>query len=335
MRSANWIALVPLVLTAAMSSTAAKQVRLGQGSVVSAVLNLKPGDFIWEPRLSPNGPLILVVNASTQRALLFRNGVPIAATTISTGRPGNRTPTGVFTILQKRVEHYSSKYDNAPMPYMQRLTWGGIALHAGNLPGYPASHGCIRLPLDFARKLYGATQVGMTVFITDRTASPRIAPSVGSVFQGSGTPQAIGSVQWNPGLSPSGPVSILVSASDRKAVVLRNGVVIGAGEVTIAGPVTGTFAYVLQGAGPLKRWLRLDLDGDSTGTPVERREWERFNASPDFAAKVKSVLQAGTTIVVTTDSISTNPAIDRRTIIEGQDQDQPSGREHGSVSGRR
>ena len=109
--------------------------------------------------------MLLVVNVKTQRAVLFRNGVPIGATTISTGRPGYRTPTGAFTILQKQVEHYSSKYDNAPMPYMQRLTWYGVALHAGNLPGYPASHGCIRLPAGFAKLLYGVTRLGTPVVI--------------------------------------------------------------------------------------------------------------------------------------------------------------------------
>src|SRR3546814_18004653 len=76
------------------------------------------------------------------------------------------TPTGIFTILQKKVDHKSNLYDDAPMPYMQRLTWSGIAMHAGNLPGYPASHGCIRLPLAFAEHLYGVTQLGLTVIIT-------------------------------------------------------------------------------------------------------------------------------------------------------------------------
>ena len=92
--------------------------------------------------------------------------------------PGHETPTGVFTILQKNKEHYSSTYNNAPMPNMQRLTKRGIALHAGKLPGYPASHGCVRLPHKFSALLFGATQLGMTVVITDIAAVP----------QNSGTP---------------------------------------------------------------------------------------------------------------------------------------------------
>src|SRR5207342_778762 len=112
------------------------------------------------------GSALLVVNLATQRATLFRNGVPMAASTISSGKEGTETPTGVFTILEKKKEHYSSTYNNAPMPNMQRLTWKGIALHAGKLPGFPASHGCVRLPMQFSSLLFGATTKGMTVVIT-------------------------------------------------------------------------------------------------------------------------------------------------------------------------
>ncbi len=76
--------------------------------------------------------------------MFYRNGVRIAVSTCSTGKKGHETPTGVFTILEKDKDHHSSTYNNAPMPNMNRLTWSGVALHAGNLPGYPASHGCVR-----------------------------------------------------------------------------------------------------------------------------------------------------------------------------------------------
>ena len=89
-----------------------------------------------------------------------------------TGRKGHRTPTGVFTVLQKDKDHVSSTYKGAKMPYMERLTWSGIALHAGNLPGYPASHGCIRLPLDFAHKLFSISHLGMVVILADATQNP-------------------------------------------------------------------------------------------------------------------------------------------------------------------
>lgn len=108
----------------------AEQVQVGSGSVVQAITSLKAGQLVWVPQVAAEGPMLLIVNLSSQRALLFRNGVPIGATTVSTGKVGHDTPTGVFTVLQKQVEHHSSKYDNAPMPYMQRLTWGGVAVQA-------------------------------------------------------------------------------------------------------------------------------------------------------------------------------------------------------------
>jgi lipoprotein-anchoring transpeptidase ErfK/SrfK len=132
-----------LLLGATGGIADAQRVPLDRTSVVATVTGLKPGQYVWAPAVAPAGPMLLIVNVRTQRAVLYRNGIPIGATTVSTGRPGFETPTGVFTILQKHVEHYSTKYDNAPMPFMQRLTWRGVALHAGQLPGRPASHGCI------------------------------------------------------------------------------------------------------------------------------------------------------------------------------------------------
>ena len=128
---------------------------------------LKPGEFSWKPERSPEGPVVILVSIPKQWVVIYRNGVQIAASTCSTGRPGHRTPAGVFVILEKDKNHHSSTYDNAPMPYMERLTWGGVALHAGNLPGYPASHGCVRLPLEFAKLLFGVTTLGTPVVMAD------------------------------------------------------------------------------------------------------------------------------------------------------------------------
>ena len=126
-------------------------------AVVAAgqALDLKPGDYTWHPERSPSGPLAIVVSLPDQLVHVYRNGIRIAVSTCSTGKPGHSTPTGVFTILQKDKHHHSSTYNNAPMPNMNRLTWSGVALHAGNLPGYPASHGCVRCrwnsPTSFSR----------------------------------------------------------------------------------------------------------------------------------------------------------------------------------------
>ena len=126
---------------------------------------LKPGEFVWQPERSPAGEVEIVVSIPLQRAYVYRGEVLIGVTTVSTGKPGHSTPTGRFDILEKRARHFSNLYNNAPMPFMQRLTWGGIALHAGQIPGRPASHGCVRLPLEFARQLFGVTRVGASVHI--------------------------------------------------------------------------------------------------------------------------------------------------------------------------
>ena len=104
---------------------------------------LKPGEWVWGGDAKDMGPMAVVVSLTEQRAYVYRNGLLIAVSTVSTGKPGHETPTGVFTILQKDKDHHSSKYNDAPMPYQERLTWDGVALHAGRIPGYPASHGCV------------------------------------------------------------------------------------------------------------------------------------------------------------------------------------------------
>src|SRR5690606_31208058 len=154
---------------------------------------------------------------------------------MSSGAAGHETPTGVFAILQKKVDHKSNLYDDAPMPFMQRLTWSGIAMHAGNLPGYPASHGCIRLPRDFAERLHGVTRLGLTVIITQSSEIPRFAPAP-RMLENEGSSasfESAFSTTWQQEKAPTGPVSIILSASDERAVVLRNGIEIGSAPIAI------------------------------------------------------------------------------------------------------
>ncbi|MEM9633217.1 MAG: L,D-transpeptidase [Pseudomonadota bacterium] len=117
-------------------------------------------------------PLHMLVSLDEQQIKVYRGLDLIETSPISSGMRGHSTPTGVFSILEKRRKHFSNIYDNAPMPFMQRLTWSGIALHVGKLPGYPASHGCIRLPRPFAKSLYSMTERGMHVVVTRETAEP-------------------------------------------------------------------------------------------------------------------------------------------------------------------
>ena len=120
----------------------------------------------------PQGPFQIVVDIAKQQVALYGQDGFIARAGISTGMPGHPTPMGVFTVISKAKWHQSNIYSGAPMPYMQRITWSGIAMHAGPRPGYPASHGCIRLPEDFAIRLFHATKVGARVIVTREPAAP-------------------------------------------------------------------------------------------------------------------------------------------------------------------
>ncbi len=167
--------------TNAMGTSATQTGNVGasandERTVDAIAASLKPGEFQRLGVDSGRGGLLTVVDLSQQRAIVYRSGQPIAVTTVSTGMPGRDTPTGVFPILAKEKMHHSNLYDDAPMPFMQRLTWDGIAMHAGRVREHPASHGCVRLPKAFAEQLYSVTSKGETVVIAqDNSAAALIA----------------------------------------------------------------------------------------------------------------------------------------------------------------
>ena len=166
-----------MLAAAPISTIAPASAREAAGEATAPALKLKPGQFRWleDPKQLPAStgavasPISLVVSLAEQRAYVFRGDALLGVTTVSTGKPGHETPSGEFTILEKREFHRSNLYSDAPMPFMQRLTWDGIALHAGDLPGRPASHGCIRLPQSFARQLFELTAKGGTVTVVEDT----------------------------------------------------------------------------------------------------------------------------------------------------------------------
>ena len=167
------LAALSLILTLAPVHAASARPAV---SAEASVESLRPGQFVWTPEAAPDGEVEIVVSLPLQRAYVYRGGTLIGVSTVSTGREGYETPVGSFNILQKRRVHHSNLYDGAPMPFMQRLTWDGIALHAGEIPGRPASHGCIRLPAPFARGLFAATELGASVHVTD------LAPAAGEAL---------------------------------------------------------------------------------------------------------------------------------------------------------
>ena len=154
------------LLASATPALAASTATLAAMPIEQAATELLPNQFVWKDN-GASEPVSIVISLLEQRAFVYRGSTMIAATTISSGKDGKDTPLGTYPILQKNAVHKSSLYDDASMPFMQRLTWDGIAIHAGRNPGFPASHGCIRVPLGFAKQLFGVTTLGTTVTVTD------------------------------------------------------------------------------------------------------------------------------------------------------------------------
>ncbi|MET4897211.1 L,D-transpeptidase family protein [Sphingomonadaceae bacterium jetA1] len=150
-------------------------------TIAQAAAALAPNRYVWTDPLAQavdpvTQPVTVVISLPMQRAYVYRGDTMIAAASVSTGRDGKDTPVGIFPILQKREMHRSNLYNDAPMPFMQRLTWDGVALHAGKNPGFPDSHGCIRLPASFARKLFAITAIGTNVVVTDEMVGEHLDP---------------------------------------------------------------------------------------------------------------------------------------------------------------
>ena len=277
--------------------------------------SLAPGEFLWHGSLVPSGPIVVVVSLTDQLAYVYRNGIRIGISTVSTGKPGHATPTGVFTVLQKNADHYSNLYNNAPMPYMQRLTWSGIAIHAGGLPGYPASHGCIRLPSAFANELFRASSIGMTVVIAAERKDPEevVHPAaISPVDPRSGLAveeAALGPDEdrrWNPEKSPKGPVAILVSAADRRVLVYRDGVEIGRAKILVLDPgrPLGGHAFTMlepKAPGEAPRWFSVAVPGGAgeAGKELDAAQADRVLLPPGFRQDVAAILEPGATLLVT------------------------------------
>ncbi len=284
---------------------------------------LKPGQFLWHPEIAPSGPIVLVVSLDEQRAYVYRNGLAIGVSTISSGKPGNETPTGVFTILQKKKDHRSNLYNDAPMPYMQRLTWDGVALHGGSLPGYPASHGCVRLPHAFAEKLFAQTRTGDTVVVANAKAGgaslvhPAVLAPVAPDGSAATPPGLLAGYHWDQSLAEApGPVSVLVSLADRRVIALRNGtpfaeaVLDTADDFAIGGSVLIVVGEATADAGPSRldperprrRWNAypiLGVDAQALALLQLRLQQRRLGVDPGFAKRLYGVLQPGSTLLLT------------------------------------
>ncbi|GAA5080033.1 L,D-transpeptidase [Lysobacter panacisoli] len=307
---------------------------------------LKPGEWIWGGD-NRAGPIAVVVSLTEQRAYVYRNGIPIGVTTVSTGKRGYETPTGVFSILQKSKDHRSSIYNAAPMPYMQRLTWDGVALHAGGLPGYPESHGCVHLPSEFARLLFDSSNMGMTVVVSEQGKSPVDTVHPGALIPidpRTGTDTGVPRLEdgqkyrWRPELSTEGPVSILLSGGDQRVVVFRNGIEIGRSRVLVRNPELplGTHAYIvkdgfLPGDNPLlpgtkmPNWSTIGIPGhgEDAGKLLGPETIDRVVIPHDFVAAVLPLLTPGVVMLVTDERMS--PETTGGAPVQVLDSDPPEG----------
>jgi hypothetical protein len=268
----------------------------------------KAGDYVWHPEVSPAGPVVILVSLPEQNLYVYRNGVRIGRSTVSTGKKGHRTPTGVFTVLQKKVDHESNIYKGAKMPHMQRLTWTGIAMHAGALPGYPASHGCVRLPVDFAAKLYSVTSIGTTVIVADNDSGPDTTTHPGLVFAANGGVAApAGAIVWQPERAPEGPVSVILSAADGAGYIYRNGVEIGRAPVVGLRGISGSYAFsaleTIDSKGR-RDWLSIASVGDDP--PDLKALAGRLAIDRDFLANARALITPGTSLILTDMPVDTS-----------------------------
>lgn len=273
---------------------------------------LLKGQFTWAPEVAPSGPITVLVSLDEQRAYTYRNGVQIGTSTVSTGKPGHETPTGVFTTKLKDKNHHSSIYNNAAMPYTQRFTNDGVALHAGGIPGYPESHGCVHLPSEFARLLFEASPLGMTVVVADHKTSPDIvdhppflAPITDKgqiadnrrLFQNE-------TFRWTPEKSLEGPLSMVLSRADGRIVVLRNGVEIGRAKVHFkqAEKPVGTHVFVAhENYANKPQWIGVGMVGhmDDANTLPDSEAVDRIVLPHDFRELLTPHIKSGTTLMVT------------------------------------
>jgi hypothetical protein len=289
--------------------------RVLAGQVVKEIHELKPGEFTWHPERAPSGPVAVVVSIPDQRVHVYRNGVRIAVSTCSTGKPGHETPTGVFTVLEKDKHHHSSTYSNAPMPNMNRLTWSGVALHAGNLPGYPASHGCVRLPMGFSELLFGVTHVGTPVIIAGGHHDPAEVVHPGLVLSQYAEHEFEDVVAKLKGKSvpsmdhadnPTPPTSVLISRADQRAFVLESGKIVAEGVATIRDPHVplGSHVFVLSDTHDERRGLAWHAIGHhaeqaSGFAKPEEDVIRRVGADSGVVEAMKARMHPGMVLVMT------------------------------------
>jgi len=304
---------------------------------LAAIDSLQPGQFSWHPEKAPAGHLVIVVSLPDQRLYAYRQGVRIAVSTCSTGKPGHKTPTGVFAILQKDKHHRSSTYNNAPMPNMNRLTWSGVALHAGDLPGYPASHGCVRLPLEFSEKMFGITEVGTPVIIADAATYPSVVAHPGMILAKNRQRdfKAVAHAVKRKQIAtqhtiPSKPSNsaILISSNDQEIIVMDDGVIVAKGAMSFSEPdrPLGNHVFILSSinlANKELQWRTIGYYNDSR-REIELTELatlQRVHAEEAILNEIRSRMYPGTVLVTVDEPLSADTRSTKDFIVMATDDE--------------
>jgi hypothetical protein len=271
--------------------------------------SLQPGQFFWGSDRAPEGQVVIIVSIPGQRVFVYRNAVLIGLSTCSTGKPGYSTPAGLFSVINKFKVHRSAKYGD-DMPDTLRLTRKGVALHGGDVPGYPVSHGCVHLPLSFADQLFELAATGTPVVIGGHddhhlVHGPGVTPA-------SRAGKVVAAREAARSLVPPGPdadTTILVSAADRRLYAVQDGTIVAEGPAIIANPEEplGTTMFVWRGGergGAATIWRGGGFEPVPGVAVAHTKPLERLDSNAKLTGTLEKLLHSGTLLVTTDEALN-------------------------------
>jgi len=273
--------------------------------------SLQPGQFFWSTEGAAEGPVVIIVSIPKQLVFVYRNALLVGLSTCSTGKPGHSTPAGLFRVIGKFKVHRSAKYGD-DMPNTLRLTRRGVALHGGDVPGYPVSHGCVHLPLPFADGLFELTATG-TLAVIGGDDDHRLVHGPGVTPAGSAG-NVVAAREAARSVAPSGPdadTTILVSAADRRIYVVQDGTIVAEGPAKIANPAEplGTSMFVWRGgelAGSARIWRGGGFEPVPGVAVAHTKPLERLDSNAKLTATLEQLMHSGTLLVTTDEALNPN-----------------------------
>ena len=273
--------------------------------------SMKPGDYAWFLDRAPQASVVIIASIPRQLVHVYRDGLLVGVSTCSTGKPGYSTPAGRFTVLNKFKDHWSRKYADA-MPNTLRLTRKGVALHGGEVPGYPMSHGCVHLPLTFADTLFELTALGTPVAIGGRAhhllvGGPGIVPagSAGRILAARDAARSL-----VPSSDTDADTAILVSAADRRVYVLQDDTIVAQGPAIIEDRTEplGTNVFVARGgeaSGAGSIWKRAGFRPVPGGAAVaDAAPLERLDSSRKVMTVMEELMHSATVLLTTDEPLN-------------------------------